>query len=289
MTAEGPTWKTFTGGFATATVVLSAVALSGFAVSTALAVSGAIPIWAAVLINTICGYLAFTPAHEAAHGNIHGTAHSWRWLNEGIGWACGVILLAPFSAFRVLHLTHHSHTNDPEKDPDYHVVGHPVAVVLRCLTIVPYYYWDFLFGPTSRTGAAQKARRSVLLGTTAYGLVIVLGTGLGFGEFIVWLWVVPSALAGGLLALVFDWLPHVPHKSTERYFDTRVLLFPGLSILMVGQNYHLIHHLYPRIPFYRYGACFDAVRPMLEAKGANIQDLWGRAPIAPLSPRSKTP
>ena len=45
----------------------------------------------------------------------------------------------------------------------------------------------------------------------------------------------------------------------------------GLNTLLLGQNYHLLHHLYPRMPFYRYAACFRAVRPVLEAERARIE------------------
>ncbi len=38
-------------------------------------------------------------------------------------------------------------------------------------------------------------------------------------------------------------------------------------------GYHLVHHLFPRVPFYRYGTCFHALRPDLEARGADIVDL----------------
>lgn len=274
MSTQAPVWKRFCGGLAVGTLGLSGVAVGGFVLCSGLAASGVLPIWAAALLNTIFAYLAFTPAHEAAHGNIHGTHARLKWLNELIGWACAGVLLAPFSAFRVLHLTHHSHTNDSERDPDYWVAGPPSEVAFRCLTILPHYYWDFIRGPTSRTGAARKKRWASLWGALVLAAGISLGSWLGYGGIILTLWVIPAVLASSLLALVFDWLPHVPHVSTERYLDTRVLLFPGLELLLVGQNYHLIHHLYPRIPFYRYAACFRTIRPTLEAEGANITELW---------------
>ena len=51
------------------------------------------------------------------------------------------------------------------------------------------------------------------------------------------------------------------------------MLFPGLTTLLLGQNYHLIHHLYPAVPFFRYGACFREIRADLAVRGAPIMDL----------------
>ncbi|MFM8265706.1 MAG: fatty acid desaturase [Acidimicrobiia bacterium] len=39
---------------------------------------------------------------------------------------------------------------------------------------------------------------------------------------------------------------------------------------MLGQDHHLIHHLYPRVPFYRYRALYHEIRPSLEQNVARI-------------------
>jgi len=39
---------------------------------------------------------------------------------------------------------------------------------------------------------------------------------------------------------------------------------------LLGQNYHLIHHLWTTIPWYRYQRVFRAIRPELEARGSRI-------------------
>ena len=84
------------------------------------------------------------------------------------------------------------------------------------------------------------------------------------------LWFVPSLVAVLFLALAFDYLPHYPYDSRERYRDTRI--YPGMLgfILLLGQNYHLIHHLWTTVPWFRYPQVFNAIRPELEARGARI-------------------
>ena len=55
----------------------------------------------------------------------------------------------------------------------------------------------------------------------------------------------------------FDWLPHHGLEDTQsenRYRATRnrVGLEWLFTPLMLSQNYHLVHHLHPSVPFYRY-------------------------------------
>jgi beta-carotene hydroxylase len=42
---------------------------------------------------------------------------------------------------------------------------------------------------------------------------------------------------------------------------------------MAGQNYHLVHHVKPRVPFYRYGEVYRELRPELERHGSPIVHL----------------
>jgi beta-carotene hydroxylase len=86
-----------------------------------------------------------------------------------------------------------------------------------------------------------------------------------------------AIVASGALAFLFDWLVHNPHEQpvTERYRATNAFLFRRahrtLTWLYLWQNFHLIHHLFPRVPFYRYETVFDRIRPLLNARGANVK------------------
>jgi ring-1,2-phenylacetyl-CoA epoxidase subunit PaaE len=71
------------------------------------------------------------------------------------------------------------------------------------------------------------------------------------------LWLGPARLAVGLLGGAFDYLPHhgLHHVPSEDRFKTtrnRVGAGPVLTPLLRYQNYHLVHHLHPVIPFDRY-------------------------------------
>ena len=70
------------------------------------------------------------------------------------------------------------------------------------------------------------------------------------------LWILPTRVSSFLFVLVFTYLPHVPFLATaaqNKYqaSSNREGLEWLFTPLMTFQNYHLVHHLYPRAPFYR--------------------------------------
>ena len=39
-----------------------------------------------------------------------------------------------------------------------------------------------------------------------------------------------------------------------------------LNLLIGGQNYHLVHHLWPSIPWYKYETAYYTAKPILDEK-----------------------
>ena len=84
------------------------------------------------------------------------------------------------------------------------------------------------------------------------------------------LWFIPSRGMVWLVCFVFMYLPHVPHVYTHRENPCQAtLMLEGwnkvMSVLMMYQNYHLAHHLYPTVLFYRYKKAWDARKAFHEA------------------------
>ena len=87
--------------------------------------------------------------------------------------------------------------------------------------------------------------------------ITVAAIATGHGLDILVLYYLPCRLAVLWLAFAFDYLPHngLHHKPTEDKFKTtrnRVGAERLLSPTLLYQNYHLVHHLHPVVPFYRY-------------------------------------
>jgi len=255
------------------TVWLFATALGLLALGSWGYLSGTMPASLAIALNAVALYLGFTPLHES----MHGVAHEVRWVNAAIGRVAGAALTVTLPLFRGVHWEHHSHTNDPARDPDLGVARRPRWLLpLWCLAI-PIEYRVAFYGRRLWRTRAQLAEAlaldAVIVG--ALGLVL-LG---GWGVTLAVLWLAPALLAVVVLAFAFDFLPHYPYDSDVRYFDTRITPGAFLNAVLLGQNHHLIHHLWTTIPWFRYRRVFTATETELVRRGSRIG--WRVKPLPP--------
>ena len=269
-------WREFADGAAAGTIGL---ALINFFIAVAvwvLAVRGDISLGIGCTVATINTYLVYTVLHEAAHSNIDGGDRRYARVEETLGWISSALLLFPYPAFRVIHMSHHAHANDPDKDPDHWVAGgNTVSVFFRCLTLnLVYHAW--MLRTDSRS--VRNVRTAYLVGMFVFSALLAATWFAGLFWYALMLWVLPALLAGTVLAFLFDWLPHHPHGLQGRATNSRILLLPMLTIPLMWQNYHLVHHMYPRVPFYRYARCFQKIRPQLEYEGAAIEGIMDELP-----------
>jgi fatty acid desaturase len=110
---------------------------------------------------------------------------------------------------------------------------------------------------------ALSGSRRALARATLVGLGLVQAANGAWAVFVGWaLWVLllillPARLNALTLGWSFDYLPHCRLESQEeagrfRTTRNRVGWEWLMTPLMLYQNYHLVHHLHPVVPFYRY-------------------------------------
>jgi len=273
--------RPYQGMVAWPTVILAAGIAASFALVCTLGTIGIIPLWLGLILNTLILYADQTPLHEACHGNIAGKDSKYLWLNNLVGFVCGSILLHEYKAFRYMHLAHHRDTNDAELDPDHWVaVKGPFKVAWRCLTIVFWYhrfFWKHIAFHAHIPGMRPLAIHIVVMHALYYGLALGLSV-MGYWREVLMLWIFPHILASALIIYFFAYLTHKPHEIHERYRDTNIfwvrgkIIEPVVNWLYLFQNFHLIHHLFPRIPFYLYGNAFRDLKPVLDREHAHIHE-----------------
>jgi len=246
-----------------------ALTLGALAVQVAMAVAGTRGLLAAplaVLIASIAAYSQFTVAHDAAHKSLSKIS----WLNEACGWLSALVLFGPFEAFRRNHLHHHAHTNDPKEDPDYWVAGsNGFITFLRCFTLLEMHYIVYFTQLGRRDGVYAKSIATVAGIAAAFAAAAHLGQ---LSTLFLY-WLVPAQLAGTALGFMFDYWPHRPHTGRGRLKDTAVIAPRYFDPLFLSQNIHLLHHLFPTVPWYRYRSAFNAIEPGIRAEGGLIWDL----------------
>ena len=279
------TAKEYTGGTAWLTVVLVALVLGAFIANLWLFASGQIPLWAATLVYAVVTYMSYTPLHEAAHGNIHGNNDRLQWLNDLCGYLVAPLITVPYSTHKVEHFTHHRYTNQPEKDPDFVVsgMGGGVFAFIICGFKFLWTQNTFLFRdywPTAprRERATYVAEVSLAIGWR----VAVLAMMPQLSTLVL---LVVGYLAGAFFtAYWFAYRPHLPYREPARYRNTNSLIMPlwmkPLEWFWLGQNLHSVHHLFPRVPFYRYHALHREIEPILRAHGTPVIGIFDREPVA---------
>jgi fatty acid desaturase len=236
------------------TVVLLVSGLAIWIGSTILYLTGAFAWWATIPLNAFASYLLFTVAHDAGHHS----ASNVDWINdlEGRLAVPFFALHAAFPVWRFVHMQHHRFTNhDDGTDPDHYTMRGPRwQAPLRWLTI-DYNYVAFYL-PLMRKRPPRERREGVLFLGLAIAIPVLL---IVTGHIVDWLVIlfVPSRLTILFLAWAFDYLPHhgLDHKPSDDRLKTTRNRIGGerwLSPTLLYQNYHLVHHLHPVVPFYRY-------------------------------------
>lgn len=220
---------------------------------------GWLPAPLAILLNALAVFWFFTVIHDASHNAL--SRH--RWFNDLIGRIALLTFsfLPVYRAFRFIHMQHHRFANQPVNDPDKWCGSGPNwALPLRWATLdVNYYVWY-----VRRMGDRP---RSEIIDTLATALFALLTLGilidLGYGRQLLLFWFIPSRITITFLALAFDYWPHSPYLATQsenpyQASSNRLGLEWLLTPLLLSQNYHLVHHLYPLAPFYRYRRIWKA-------------------------------
>jgi fatty acid desaturase len=234
------------------TIGLYLTALTVFILSTTAGIAGWVWIGGTIAVNAAVIFAMFSVAHEAVHCLISPK----RWVNALVGRLAYVFVtpMASFPAFRFIHLAHHRYVNDDDNDPDA-FASHASAWRLPFywpageLFYAMYYYRRWRSRPTAEYGEG-----AVLFTLSMAGLTVASVTGNLWTLAAVFL--IPQRIAITLLAWWFDWLPHhglEVMKDGNRYRTTRIRVGMGwlFTPLLLSQNYHLVHHLHPTVPFYR--------------------------------------
>lgn len=231
-----------------------------------------LPIEVLATTNFLCLYAMYTVNHEA----VHRMAHPNRTINNWMGRIAAVLEGTTFPMFRILHSQHHAFTNAPERDPDY-VIGRQPRWLLPVWTLVRLTH-DNSFMINHCLWSNKHSYLIEHLVTVGLQVSVILGAVLmGHLQDILFLWLIPFVLAGAAIELTVAWAVHFPHKSQHPLENTRLFKGRLWQILMLNQNYHLVHHLFPSIPWFRYGKAVPLVELATLEHQSVVQQDFGHA------------
>lgn len=281
--------RQYMGTVAWPTVMLGLVLGLAYMAAVTMGLTGILSLWLAVPLVAVLTYLSYTVLHESVHGSITGNNQSLRWLNKALGYMAAWITMIPLTAHRHEHMAHHRYANDEASDPDFHVGRMGGSLLAPVRAALQAWVSQFSYYTKNRWRNAPLRQNLYLCLEVIAALVprlAVLATSYwveGLALFVAgWL------IGAMILLYLFAYVVHRPHEQVGRYLDTSTVLHAGplqrpLNWLWMYQNYHSIHHLFPRVPFYKYAKLYEDIEEVMVAKGAPVYRMTagGLEQIAP--------
>jgi stearoyl-CoA desaturase (delta-9 desaturase) len=189
------------------------------------------------------GLIMATAFHNTSHQNIRPF-----WLNTLVGEFCGFYTLIGMRPFRVGHMLHHMHTDDPEHDPhppkglsftQFIMKSHKRTIDILKLKYKSYH------GDTKSTALNLRAQEIVYqIGFLAKLLFIYLSFGPTLFIFIY----IPSYLAYFFGFAHLNYVSHLPDDDgvtrIKDHADGPFYII--MNVLTSGGYFHKSHHLYPK-------------------------------------------
>lgn len=254
-------WGAFVWGFGNCILFLSLIPL---------AIADILPLWLGFPLATVGVIACYLPSHEAQHSIVASRGKPLRWLNELLGHFSTIPMVAPFRILRATHMEHHAHCNDEALDPDYDVHApsdwaYLINSLRRRFTESGNAYGETI----QRIGQGHLALDGLIYQVVFYALMIGLAWS-GYALEAFFLWWLPKHLGMMYISYYLSWAPHHPAEEQGRYRDTRGFKSRLGNILSMGMQYHIVHHLYPRIPLSLTPAAYRELKPILQRRNCDL-------------------
>jgi fatty acid desaturase len=240
--------------------------------------------WVWIPASVVIGFVIFSLSvllHEVVHRAVFARRASP--LNAVLGYLYGVPCgLAP-SQFSRWHLDHHEWLGTEDNDPKRRFLTPKIVRRwFKALYMTPALF-PIYFRAAARAGRGYEPglrRRARLerLATTAFhlGAIAALGFGASWGlaaklHLVPVFLVFPVAFTLNRLGQHYDVRPGDPAA-----WGTLMKQSPWLwDRVFLWSNYHLEHHYFPRVPFYRLPALRRALEPFLRERGIRARGYGG--------------
>lgn len=200
------------------------------------------------------------------HEGMHGILFRGRWLNRWVGAALACSFFCSFTAYRILHRSHHVHLGGPGDPDEYYnytnsrlgvwlmQYGRLLGATFLYLPLMPFVAWK---------RANHHERRDILQDYVLMAVLYLMVFGLVPSSHLVPLWLAPIFLVG----LFTNLRGFVQHGITDRHdsflASRSIHPHPLVAFLLLNENLHLEHHLFPEIPSYHLPELSRLISPRL--------------------------
>ncbi len=227
-------------------------------------------------VRFVCWFLIGATIQGLAilmHEGVHRILFRDRGFNRWVAFVCGLPAALSVTAYRVGHLPHHRYERGA-RDPDEleNATHNPRALAaLFCLMFVGGEVFGFYrVGPTAALRAAPGERRDIAVEYAIIAAAMVVAFSAVPLATLLQLWIFP-ALFARQLTNVRTLAEHVLTGHGDRFTATRTVISNRfVSFFMCNLNYHLVHHLYPAVPWYNLPALHRLLTEELRQAGAQV-------------------
>jgi fatty acid desaturase len=201
--------------------------------------------------------------HEATHYRATPT----RWLNEMIGEILALPVLLKMQDYRKTHFAHHRHVNtldDPDwirklgdKDFAFPKSALEIGAMLLPFAIgVKFFILLRKLKQQTKKHAQSRVGPSTLIvaRSIAFVAIVTLSIVFKFWDMLILYWIVPLLTSTMVFFQIRSVAEHFAIESDHAFNRTRTVISPFWEAWLLAPhniNYHLEHHLYPSVPFYR--------------------------------------
>jgi fatty acid desaturase len=261
--------------------------------------------------TTLLLILACTWYMSLQHELVHGHPTRWRSVNKLFGLA-PLAVWFPYTLYLESHLRHHNdaHLTLPGMDPETHYVSDEVwqrsGWWMRALFVHRKRFWGrFVFGPAMAIASvAQEAVGQLRAGQFRYlrmwslhiaMLVAMLAAIERWTIVPAWYYLLLVAYPALSLAMVRSYYEHRAADDCKHRIVINEAAWP-MRLLYLNNNYHLVHHDLPALPWYLLPRVYRADRDAYLARcggfriGGYGELAWrfGSTPVdAPVHPMAR--
>lgn len=216
----------------------------------------------------LCAAIIIALHASLQHEVIHGHPFRHQWLNDALIWP-PLMLVVPYARFKATHLAHHTDATltDPYDDPESNFLAPDVwerlpSPVQSILTWNNTLSGRLIIGPAVGTiffllGEWRARDSAVTRGWLLHvpALIITLAI-VGVAPMPVWAYFIATYLAMSLLKL----RTFLEHQAHERASGRSVIIEDRgpFAFLFLNNNLHVVHHMHPRVPWYRLPALYQS-------------------------------
>jgi fatty acid desaturase len=231
--------------------------------------------WWALPFFAAYGVLYGSSSDSRWHETGHGTAFKTRWLDEGLYQLASFMIMRDPTAWRWSHTRHHTDTLIVGRDPEIQVMRPARLAKLLAnlfgLVDVPVAFRLMFVHAAGRLTAAEadfipESERRKVYWTARADLAIyavTVGLAIGFGSWLPVVLIGGPRLYGGTLIVLYGMTQHagLGENVLDHRLNTRTVKMCAVHrFLYWNMNYHVEHHMFPMVPYYRLAELHEEIK-----------------------------